>query len=558
MKTSLLIFSLPVLLLTILLSGYGVKDYPNEFDEPSSTFSSQTTQNFLPVSYPRSEAVCTYTWSAQVSGTVNDIASVCAVSDMVGWIAGNGATVRKTINGGTTWTDANPNPGVISGDIYNIYASDANTAFVTTTPGATNIYRTVDGGTTWTLEFSQTGGFIDAIQMISASEGYAIGDPVGGLWTILRTTDGGDTWARIATEPAQVGSEAGWNNSFQIIGNNMWFGTNNTRVYRSTDLGLTWSSGATTGTLNTFALRYNSVLSGMAAGSAAATPIVRSIDGGATYSAVPSPNGSGTIWGLGGNGTDWWVVRALRDTIYRTTDHGATWPTGLKYVQTGAQFQAINLATQGGCAVGWAAGVGGSLAKLSPAYPPMKVSIALQGLQSNLVAPRVKDTVTIVIRETTSPYPILEQFKVFLDSAFNGVYYYGSANVNFNWQQNHSYYIQVMQRQSISAWSNPVSSSSDSLNYDFTTGVSKTLGNNAILVNGAASIYTGDIAGGPRGGVGDGCIDLTDILAVYNESIVFATGPFLLADLNLDGIVDLSDIILVYNNAINFICEIAP
>lgn len=83
--------------------------------------------------------------------------------------------------------------------------------------------------------------------MVSATEGYGVGDPVGGKWTIVKTTDGGNTWNRMATEPTQVGTEAGYNNSLDIVGTNIWFGTNTTKVYHSTDLGITWTSGATTG-----------------------------------------------------------------------------------------------------------------------------------------------------------------------------------------------------------------------------------------------------------------------------------------------------------------------
>jgi len=53
------------------------------------------------------------------------------------------------------------------------------------------------------------GGFIDGIKMFDASNGIAVGDPVGGKWTVLKTTDGGATWSP-GSAPAQVGTEAGW------------------------------------------------------------------------------------------------------------------------------------------------------------------------------------------------------------------------------------------------------------------------------------------------------------------------------------------------------------
>jgi len=237
-------------------------------------------------------------WAAQTSGTTSQLLTVSAVSGQIAWAAGVGPTVRRTLDGGATWTSAT---GIgINGGVFNIYAVDGNTAFCTTTPGATFIYKTINGGTTWTQVFTQAGGFIDAIQMISPTEGYAVGDPVGGTWTILKTIDVGDTWARMATEPAQVGTEGGWNNSFLIIGTDIWFGTGNTRVYHSPDLGATWSFAATTGTLNTFAVHFNSTGAsglGLAGGSA----MVKSIDGGTSYAATGAPGTTGNIDGLEGN-----------------------------------------------------------------------------------------------------------------------------------------------------------------------------------------------------------------------------------------------------------------
>jgi photosystem II stability/assembly factor-like uncharacterized protein len=112
---------------------------------------------------------CNFTYTSQTSGTTAILQSVKAVSNLIGWAAGGAATVRKTTDGGSTWTNANPNPGVISGDIYNIWANDVNNAWCTTSPSATFIYRTTNGGTNWTQVFTQTGGFIDAIWMTNAS-----------------------------------------------------------------------------------------------------------------------------------------------------------------------------------------------------------------------------------------------------------------------------------------------------------------------------------------------------------------------------------------------------
>jgi photosystem II stability/assembly factor-like uncharacterized protein len=301
---------------------------------------------------------CAYNWTTQTSGTANQFLTVSTVSDQIGWAAGVGPTVVRTVNGGTTWTSATGTG--ITGDVYNIYAWSANDALCTTSPGATFIYKTTNGGTTWTQVYTLAGGFINAIQMVSTTEGYAEGDPVGGKWTILKTTDGGNTWARMATEPTQVGAEAGWNNSLQIIGNNMWFGTNATKVYRSTDLGLTWTSGATTGTVNTYAVHYNTASVGLAGG----TAMVLSTNGGTSYSAVTNPGTAGNINGIEGAGSDWWAIRS-GNTIYRSTNGAANWTNA--YVSGTAVFQDLDFAVTGSntCPSGWAVGNGGVIAKMT-------------------------------------------------------------------------------------------------------------------------------------------------------------------------------------------------
>ncbi len=300
---------------------------------------------------------CNFTWSTQTSGTTQQMFSVSTVSDQIGWAAGAAGTVRKTTNGGTTWTDGNPTPGVISGDIYNIYAWSANDAICTTSPAATFIYKTTNGGTTWVQVYTLAGGFIDALQMISPTEGYGVGDPVAGKWTIVKTTDGGSTWARMATEPAVIGTDAGWNNSLHIVGTHIWFGTNGTKVYHSTDLGVTWTYGATTGTVNTYAVHYNNTTTGLAGG----TAMVLSTNGGANYSAVTTPGTAGNLNGIEGAGTDWWAIRSDAN-IYRSTNGASSWTTA--YTAAGAVFQDIDFKVVGGCPKGWAAGNAGVIVKM--------------------------------------------------------------------------------------------------------------------------------------------------------------------------------------------------
>jgi photosystem II stability/assembly factor-like uncharacterized protein len=265
-------------------------------------------------------------WSLQTAvPTAANLYSVKVVSASVIWAGGTGGTVVRTTDGGENWVDVSSSS--IQGDVYNITALDGTTAFVTTTPSSTYIYRTTDGGTSWQQVFAQTGGFIDAIQMFDATNGLAVGDPVGGKWTVLKTTDGGASWYRIASEPVQAGTEAGWNNSMCWIGSTHgWFGTNNSRIYRTTDGGATWSSASTTAA-NSYSVSFADVTNGLAGFSAAT--INRSTNGGAGWFTAAPPSSSGAIYvAAAPNSTYFWHVDGSNN-MRKSTQGGASgsWTT---------------------------------------------------------------------------------------------------------------------------------------------------------------------------------------------------------------------------------------
>ena len=533
MKPILFFYSLPVLVLSVIFSGFVFADHPNNIEQSFNGNNSQTEQRIQPQIDPQTDASCTYSWSAQTSGTTSQFFTVSAPSDLVGWAAGAAATVRKTIDGGVTWTDGNSNPGVISGDIYNIYAIDASTAFVTTSPGSSFIYRTVNGGVTWTQVFSQAGGFIDAIEMISPTVGFAIGDPVGGLWTILKTVDGGATWARMATEPAQVGSEAGWNNAFLIVGNNIWFGTSNTRVYHSTDLGLSWTGNATTGALNSYTLHFNNTSDGMAGGSPVATPLVKTNNGGTTYSATATyPGTTGNLNGLEGNGIDWWAIRSGAN-VYRSVDLGTTWTT--HYTQASAVYQDIDFSTSSGCASGWAVGNSGVISRMSNTSTTSALTLTVNFQACSAISP-----ITVQLRSATSPYSLIES-KAGL-GGLNTPQLFSFSNAS----DATPYYIVVKYINSIETWSKAGGESFTSgvLSYSFTSGLAQAYGSNQILSGGIPSNYQGDLND-------DGAVSITDVLIIYNDASTFVTTP--LSDLTCDGITDISDFIVANNNASAFV-----
>ncbi len=299
---------------------------------------------------------CVHTYAHQLSNATVLFQAVSAVSPYIGWVAGATATVRRTTDGGATWTNANPNTGVISGDVYNITAVDANNAWLTTSPSATNIYRTTNGGTNWTQVFTQAGGFIDGIVFTNVNTGFAYGDPVGGRWSLWRTTNGGLNWDSTGLYVPQVGSEAGWNNAIKVKGTNIWYGTNNTKIYHTTNAGVSWSPGVTT-FLDSYCMHFNDANNGLAGGET----LNKTTNGGATYTLLSAP-GTGNITGLSGaNSTYYWYTRG--DSLYATTNGGTNW--SLAFVDTKGLW-GVDVATlNNGCGIGWAVGDSGKIIRIN-------------------------------------------------------------------------------------------------------------------------------------------------------------------------------------------------
>ncbi len=197
--------------------------------------------------------------------------------------------------------------------------------------------------------------------MANATTGYAYGDPVSARWSLWKTTNGGINWDSTGMYLPQVAAEAGWNNAMCVVGNNIWFGTNNTKVYRSTNGGATgsWTGAATTGNLNTYGVWFTSPTNGICVGSI----VQKTTDGGATWVNGGAPGGTGNMTSIAGIGDNYWLTRGAN--IYGSTDFGATW-TGAGFTGTVSNTLWGTFVTSGSpCLTGWSAGANGTLVKLN-------------------------------------------------------------------------------------------------------------------------------------------------------------------------------------------------
>ena len=174
--------------------------------------------------------------------------------------------------------------------------------------------------------------------------------------------------------------------------------------------------------------------------------------------------------------------------------------------------------------------------------------IFIQGFYNPIRNSMVPDTLMVLLRGSTPPFPIAEVSTALFDSSGTGVFDFGYI---FN---GIPYYIHVRHRNSIETWSaSAVTFVNNSLNYDFTTAAAQAYGNNMIQIDASPlrfGIYGGDIDQNLL-------IDLTDIDSVYNAAVNFISG-YVATDVTGDDIVDLSDITLTYNNSAKFVISIDP
>jgi photosystem II stability/assembly factor-like uncharacterized protein len=302
---------------------------------------------------------CSYSWSAQSSGTTQLLYTVKAVSGLICWAGGANATVRRTTDGGSTWVNGNPNPGVITGQVNYIDAIDADNAWLTSTSGgSTFIYRTTSGGNSWQQVFLSSQTVIFGIKMHDATSGFAFGDPISNVWQLLVTTNGGLTWQLSPNAPTAASNiETCLPRSFQVDMPNIWWGTSITTVYRSTDGGVSFSShAANVSGIYILAVHYNSAGVGLSS----SVSMSRSTNSGASYTSLPAP-GAGNISGIQGEGENFWFIRGTG--VYRSTNSGNSWE---QVYNTASTLQHIDFPDNlTGCQTGWAVGNGGNIHKMS-------------------------------------------------------------------------------------------------------------------------------------------------------------------------------------------------
>ncbi|MBC8488553.1 MAG: T9SS type A sorting domain-containing protein [Bacteroidetes bacterium] len=318
------------------------------------SFSLQAQVNNLDINSGKNNGIITSesmsTWTPQVSGVTGFLFTVRAVDMNVGWAAGSFGKILRTTNAGINWINLSTTQ--ITSHIYCMAAISKNVCLVATSPDTNaHVYRTTNGGVTWTQVFVQASGYIEDIRFKNSTTGFMIGNPVGGRWSLWKTTDAGSTWdsTGLYLPGVNVGS---WSNTMQISDNEIWFGTNNTKIYHSTNFGSEWSYGITTGALLTYSVTFNSGL-GFAGVDASA---FSSTNGGANWFEITLP-GTSCIYAFNNIGPRFFYGRGIE--IYYSSNNGTSFDLQYNFTQT---VLAMDFILDGNRIRGWATGANGEIA----------------------------------------------------------------------------------------------------------------------------------------------------------------------------------------------------
>lgn len=182
----------------------------------------------------------------------SSIRSIVAIDSLTMYYAGSNGYIGFTNNGGNTWLkkqlkyqdSITPNFRSIA------YNAKTNLVYALSIANPAILYQYNFSDTLVVYEEKHPKVFYDAMKFFDEKNGIAMGDPTdGNCLSIILTNDSGNTWIKTPCKdlPKVENGEAAFaasNTNIKVLGNTVWMVTGGikSRVFKSTDLGITWKT----------------------------------------------------------------------------------------------------------------------------------------------------------------------------------------------------------------------------------------------------------------------------------------------------------------------------
>jgi photosystem II stability/assembly factor-like uncharacterized protein len=171
-------------------------------------------------------------WNTISANTSAELDDLFFVNQNTGYLVGLNGVIRKTVNGGTSFTNITGIP--TNTNLYSVHFINQNTGWIAGQASA--MYKTTNGGTSWTQQTLPNYTFIvRQVSFVDANVGYATGASNGNLF---RTTDGGNTWTSLPQNMSFLGTVV----NFQFFSADTGVATTSSwKFLKTTDGGATWN-----------------------------------------------------------------------------------------------------------------------------------------------------------------------------------------------------------------------------------------------------------------------------------------------------------------------------
>jgi photosystem II stability/assembly factor-like uncharacterized protein len=216
-------------------------------------------------------------WSLLTTNTTETFLTIFPTSKDTVYAAGIGGLIIKSIDGGANWTTLN---SFTTENIYSLYFISSQTGYaaggqISPTDTGT-IYKTINGGLSWTKVHNAATEY-RTVHFINEQVGFAGGSSLNG---ITQTTDGGQNWQNLTLPNFETNTIL----SLQFLNANLGYAVGTGGVlYKTMNGGSNWTKITIDSNAILFSAHFTDADTGYAVGSAEEGIIYKTVNGGTTW-----------------------------------------------------------------------------------------------------------------------------------------------------------------------------------------------------------------------------------------------------------------------------------